>query len=314
MASGSSKKVVYAAIAANVGIAAAKYIAALFTGSSAMLAEAFHSTVDSGNELLLLVGMKRSARPPDRVHPFGHGKEVYFWSLLVAILIFGIGGGFSVYEGIQRIIHHEPTSDPKWNYVVLAVSWILESYSWWISKKELVAGLKPGESIWRLIERSKDPTIFTVFIEDSAALAGIAIAFLGILLAQISGNPIYDAAASILIGLLLAAVALVLAAESRKLLVGETANLDQIARVRDIITAEPAVEGVGDLLTMQLGPDQVLLNVAIKFRRGLNVQKLESTIENLERRIRAQEPSIRRIFIEAESLLQRTPESNITQL
>jgi cation diffusion facilitator family transporter len=302
MAPGSSKKVVYAAIAANVGIALSKYAAALLGGSSSMLAEAFHSTVDSGNELLLLLGMKRSARPADAGHPFGHGKEVYFWSLLVAIFIFGIGGGFSLYEGLTRLFHHQPPSDLKWNYVVLGIAALLEGYSWWVSRRELVSRKKADETIWNLILRSKDPTVFTVFIEDSAALAGIALAFLGILLTQLFRNSIFDALGSIAVGLLLAVVAVLLAMESRKLLVGERADSDQINRVREVIASEPAVEKVGDLLTMQLGPEEVLLNVAIKFRRGQNVQDLEATIDNLERRIRAKEPSIKRIFIEAESL------------
>jgi cation diffusion facilitator family transporter len=302
MASGSSRKVVYAAIAANIGIALGKYAAALFTGSSSMLAEAFHSTVDSGNELLLLLGMRRSERPPDAGHPFGHGKEVYFWSLLVAIFIFGIGGGFSLYEGFTRLIEGQAPTGTKWNYIVLALAALLEGYSWWVSRRELVARKKPHETIWQCIQRSKDPTVFTVFIEDSAALAGIALAFLGITLTQVTGNPAFDAVGSIAVGLLLAVVAVMLAMESRKLLVGERADTDQINRVREVIAAEPAVERVGDLLTMQLGPEEVLLNVAIKFRRGQNVQDLETTIDNLERRIRAEEPSIKRIFIEAESL------------
>jgi cation diffusion facilitator family transporter len=297
-----SKKVVYAAIAANVGIALSKYLAALFTGSSAMLAEAFHSTVDSGNELLLLLGMKRAARPPDLVHPFGHGKELYFWSLLVAILIFGIGGGLSLHEGVVRLIHPEPPTEFTWNYVVLGIAAILEGYSWFVARRELLAKKKSDETIWHFIGRSKDPTVFTVFIEDSAALIGIALAFTGILLTQLLHSPVYDALASIGIGLVLAGVAVELAAESRKLLVGETADADQIRRVREIIAAEPAVERVGDLLTMQLGPDQVLLNATIKFRRGLDIADLETTTENLERHIRAREPSISRIFIEAERL------------
>jgi cation diffusion facilitator family transporter len=302
MAPGSSKKVVYAAIAANVGIAISKYAAALISGSSSMMAEAFHSTVDSGNELLLLLGMKRSARPADAGHPFGHGKEVYFWSLLVAILIFGIGGGFSLYEGLTRLFQRKPPSDLKWNYLVLGIATLLEGYSWWISRSELVLRKKTDETIWQVILRSKDPTVFTVFIEDSAALAGIVLAFFGILLTELFGNAIFDALGSIAVGLLLAVVAVMLAMESRKLLVGERADSDQINRVREVIASEPAVEKVGDLLTMQLGPEEVLLNVAIKFRRGQNVQDLETTIDNLERRIRAQEPSIKRIFIEAESL------------
>jgi cation diffusion facilitator family transporter len=302
MASGSSLKVIYAAIAANLAIAISKFVAAAVTGSSAMLAEAFHSTADTGNEFLLLLGLKRSERPADADHPFGHGKELYFWSLLVAIFIFGMGGGFSFYEGVSRVLKPRPISSPGWNYAVLGAAAIFEGYSWYVARRALDSQRKPGDTLWWLIRRGKDPTVFTVFLEDSAALVGIGIAFLGIFLGQLFNNPYVDPAASMLIGVLLAAVAILLAMESGALLVGESANSDQIRRVREIISSEPAVEAVGDLLTMQLGVDQVLLTIAIKFRRDLGVPQIESTIDRLERRIRQEEPSIKRIFIEAESL------------
>ena len=302
MASGSSLKVIYAAIAANLAIAISKFVAALVTGSSAMLAEAFHSTADTGNELLLLLGIKRSERPADADHPFGHGKELYFWSLLVAIFIFGLGGGVSFYEGFSRALRPRLIINPGWNYAVLGAAAIFEGYSWYVARRALNLQRKPGDTLWRVIRRSKDPTVFTVFLEDSAALIGIGIAFLGVFLGQLFNNPYLDPAASMLIGVLLAAVAILLALESGALLVGESANSDQIRRVREIIRSEPAVEAVGDLLTMQLGVDQVLLTIAIKFRRDLGVPQIESTIDRLERRIRQAEPSIKRIFIEAESL------------
>jgi cation diffusion facilitator family transporter len=297
-----ANRVVYTAIATNLAIAVCKYAAAVFSGSSAMLAEAFHSTADSGNELLLLWGRKRSSRPPDTLHPFGHGKVLYFYSLLVAVYIFLIGGGVSVYEGISHLRHPHPPDHSAWNYAVLALSAAFEGYSWLISYRELQLRKDPDESTWDEIIGSKDPTVFTIFLEDSAALIGIALAFLGIFLGNVLHNPYLDPIASILIGVLLAVVAVFLGRESGALLVGERTSRSTIKRMREIIKADPSVDDVGDLLTMQLGPDQVLLAVDIKFRRGLDVQQLESAIDRIERDIRTAEPSVQRIFIEAESL------------
>jgi cation diffusion facilitator family transporter len=303
VASHSSQKVVYVAIACNLLVATGKYITAAITGSSAMLAEAFHSTADTGNEVLLLVGMKRSRRPPDRLHPFGHGKLLYFYSLLVAIYIFAIGGGLAVYEGVTRLLHHEALSvHVAWNYVILAIAALFDSYSWVISYRELSSRYQPGETVWQHIIRSKDPTVFTIFLEDTAALLGIAIAFLGILLGHIFRNPYFDPAASILIGLLLAAISLLLGRESGALLTGESANDARVKRIRDIVCADPDVEELGDLLTMHLGPEQVLLNADIQFRRGLTIQQTEAAIDRIESQIREVEPAVKRIFIEAESL------------
>lgn len=297
-----SKKVVYVAVIANLAIATSKYLAAALTGSSAMLAEAVHSTVDTGNELLLLLGMKRSARPPDSLHPYGHGKVLYFYSLLVAVYIFGAGGGFAVYEGISHLRHPHPFEHLGWNYVVLALAVAFDLYSLTVSYRELRRMKEPNESIWQEIIGSKDPTIFTVFLEDIAGLVGTFLAFLGIFLGHWLHNPYLDPAASILIGLVLGALAVLLARESGALLVGERTNLARLRRVAEVIRADPSVENVGDLLTMQLGPNQVLLNVDIRFRPGLDVRQLESAIDRIETRIREQEPSIERIFIEADSL------------
>ncbi len=300
----SAKKVLVVAIIANLAIAICKYVAAVFTGSSAMFAEAFHSTADTGNEFLLLIGMKRSTRPPDSLHPFGHGKVLYFYSLLVAIYIFSFGGGLALHQGISHLRHPEAPAHVGWNYIVLALAAAFDFYSWRISYQELLARKDPDESTWDEIIGSKDPTIFTVFLEDSAGLVGAALAFLGIFLGRLLHNPYLDPIASILIGLLLVGVALVLGRESGALLVGERTNRARIRRVRQIIQADPSVEGVGDLLTMQLGPNQVLLTVDIRFRRGLDVQQLEAAIDRLESRIRQEEPTIQRIFIEAHSLKQ----------
>jgi len=296
-----SKGVIYAAIIANIAIAVCKFAAAMVTGSSAMLAEAFHSTADTGNELLLLWGIKRSARPPDSLHPYGHGKVLYFYSLLVAVYIFGVGGGLAVHEGISHLKHPEIPSHPGWNYAVLALAAVFDFYSWRISYRELRARKDPNESTWDEIKGGKDPTVFTVFLEDSAGLFGVFLAFLAIFLGRQFNNPYLDPIASIVIGLVLAVLAVFLGRESGALLVGERTNRARIEHLNEIIRADPAVEQVGDLLTMQLGPEQVLLTVNIRFRRKLTLEQLESAIERIEARIRREQPSVQRIFIEAES-------------
>jgi cation diffusion facilitator family transporter len=301
MATRESKGVIYAAIVANVAIAICKFVAAAITGSSAMLAEAFHSTADSGNELLLLLGIKRSARPPDALHPYGHGKALYFYSLLVAVYIFGVGGGLAVYEGVSHLKHPEIPTHPGWSYAVLALAAVFDFYSWRISYRELRARKDPNESTWDEIIGGKDPTVFTVFLEDSAGLLGVLLAFLAIFLGRQLNNPYLDPVASIVIGLLLAVLAVFLGRESGALLVGERTNRASIERLNEIIRADTAVEEVGDLLTMQLGPEQVLLTVNIQFRRKLTLEQLESAIERIEARIRREQPSVQRIFIEAES-------------
>ena len=309
-----SGKVIYAAIGSNCAIAICKYVAAFFTGSAAMLAEAVHSTVDTGNELLLLLGIRRSARPPDPLHPFGHGKVLYFYSFLVAVYIFAVGGGFAIYQGISHLRQPQETPNPLWNYVVLGLAAMFEFYSWRISYKELVKQKDPGESTWDEIIGSKDPTIFTIFLEDSVALIGILVAFLGIFLDQALHQRYFDPIASIVIGVLLTAVAVLLGRESGALLVGERANRSKIKRIREIISKERAVETIGNLLTMQLGPEQVLLAVDIKFHRGIRVEDLESIIDRLESRIRASEPTVKRIFIEVEALKRKSnPGSNAAE-
>jgi cation diffusion facilitator family transporter len=302
VAGDNSKRVVYTAIASNLAIAICKYLAAAFTGSAAMFAEAVHSTVDTGNEFLLLLGMKRSARPADSLHPFGHGKVLYFYSLLVAVYIFGAGAGFALYDGLGHVRHPPDLAHVGWNYAVLGLAAVFEFYSWRISYQELRARKDENESIWDEIIASKDPTVFTVFMEDSAALLGIAIAFAGILLGRIFDNPYFDPVASILIGAVLAGVALLLARESGALLVGERTSRKRVARIRKLIADDPSVTEVGDLLTMQLGPAEVLVNVDIRFRRDLETAQLEAAIDRIEGGIRRAEPTVRRIFIEAESL------------
>jgi cation diffusion facilitator family transporter len=302
MPSRDSKKVIYAAIIANLGIAASKYLAAGITASSAMMAEAVHSTVDTGNELLLLLGMKRSRRPPDSLHPYGHGKALYFYSLLVAVYIFALGGGLTVYRGITHMLDPEPPKNVVWNYVVLAVAAAFEFYSWRISYRELNLRKDPDESLFDEIVGSKDPTIFTVFLEDTAGLIGTVLAFLGIFLGATLHNPYMDPLASIMIGILLAAVALLLGRETGALLIGERTTRARIRKIRTIIEEDPAVVRAGQTLTMQLGPQQAMLTAKIKFRSSLTLAQLESAIDRIKKRIREMDPGMETIFIEADSL------------
>jgi cation diffusion facilitator family transporter len=299
---GGSRKVIYAAILANLGIAAAKFVVAAITGSAAMMAEGIHSAVDTGNEFLLLIGERNSARAPDQRHPFGYGKELYFWALIVALSVFSLGGGFSIYHGIQALRHPEPLEDPMWNYAVLGVSALFEGYSWNVSRKELNKVRKPGASLWQAVHASKDASVFTVFIEDSAALIGLAIAALGIFLGHLFNNPYFDPAASVLIGLLLVGAAFTLARETGGLLVGEGIGPDATRRVRQILEDDPAILNVGELLSMQLGPDEALLTAAVQFNRGMRIDQVEAAIERLEGAVAAVYPQIRHIYFESGAL------------
>ena len=301
MASGSIKKTILAAIIANLAIAVIKFIAAAITGSSAMLSEGIHSAVDTGNELLLLLGVRLSQKPADESHPFGYGQELYFWTLIVALFIFAIGGGMSIYEGINHIIYPVPLEDPLWNYVVLGLAVFFEGYSWTVALKELLA-TKSEENIWQAIRSSKDPTIFTILLEDSAALLGLAIAFAGIFFGHLLDNPYLDGVASILIGIILAMVAIFLVYESKGLLIGEGANPQTVASLKNITQADPAVKKVVRVLTLYFSPQEVLLNLEIQFQQNLSTEKLAVAIERLEKQIRQEHPEIKQIFVEAKSL------------
>ncbi len=296
-----SKTAVMAAIAGNAVIAAIKFAAALATGSSAMLSEGIHSLVDTGNGALLFLGINRSSRPPSVSHPFGYGKELYFWSLIVAISIFGIGGGMSIYEGILHIRHPSVLKDPTWNYVVLALAAVFESLSFTVAYRAFRA-VKGDRRTLSAIHHGKDPSLFTVLFEDSAALIGLAVAFVGVFLAHQFDNPYFDGVASIAIGTILAVVAVWLAWESKGLLVGESADPELVAEIRRIALADPDVTGLGAVLTMHLGPQEVLLNIEIEFVAGLSAGGIHDAIHRLEDGITAVYPEVTRIFVEVESL------------
>ncbi len=297
-----SKTVIYAAIASNLGIAAAKFVVAAITGSAAMAAEGIHSAVDTGNEFLLLIGEHTSAKPADAKHPFGYGKTLYFWALIVALSVFSLGGGLSIYHGIDALRHPEPLQDPMWNYVVLGVSALFEGYSWNVSRRELNKVRKPGTSLWQTVRASKDASVFTVFIEDSAALLGLAIAALGIFLGHLFDNPYFDPAASVLIGLLLVGAAFTLARETGALLVGESIGPEATRRVRAIFDNDPDIQTVSKLMSMQLGPDEVLLTAAVQFKRGMRIDEVEGAIARLEHAVSEVYPQIQHIYFESGAL------------
>ena len=291
----------YVALAANLLIVVAKLTASAFTGSSAMFAEALHSLVDSGNGFLLLLGQHRSKREPDETHPFGYGKELYFWALIVSILVFAVGGGVSVYEGFEHILHPRPLAHLGWNYTLLAISFCFEGTSLFMALRAL-RNVKGFRSFWLAIRSSKDPAVFAVVFEDSAALLGLLIAFLGLYLDNRFNAPFMDGLASVLIGCLLGAVAVLLARETKELLVGEGASRDILRSIRQIAQAEETVERAGYPLTMYFGPTNALLAMKLQFRSQLNAAEIEESIDRIENEICSRHPEICHVFLEAERI------------
>ena len=293
----SSRIAIYGAIAANVGIAITKFAVAAVTGSSAMLSEAIHSTVDTGNGILLLVGTRLAERPATPEHPFGHGKELYFWSLIVAVLIFGLGGGLSIFEGLQHIVDPEAIRDAKWNYAVLAVAALFEGTSFAVALR-IFLRTKGDVPFWRALHASKDPATYTVLAEDAAALAGLGVAAVGIYVSQRFDLPEADGAASVVIGGILAGVAVLLIREARGLLIGEGIRPDTAAAIRRLLDAHPLVRRVGPLLSMYIGADEVLLTLDAEFDPGASAADIAAAIRELEAAIRARFDKITRIYIE----------------
>ena len=305
-----SKTAIFAAIAGNLAIAATKFIAAAFTGSSAMLSEGIHSVVDMGNGALLLLGVRKSKKPPDATHPFGHGKELYFWSLVVAILIFALGGGMSVYEGVTHLAHPHHSQDPTWNYVVLGFAIIFESASFYFALQAFRKEMSK-DGVLQTIRASKDPTTFTILFEDTAALLGLLVALVGIFLGHQLNNPYLDGVASITIGAILGVVAVFLAYESRSLLIGEGVLQETLDSIRSIIRADPAVVEVRKALTMHFGPEDVLLTLDLGFQKTLSAAEIASAVDHLEKKIRERHPEIKHIFIEAKSLREVGDENGV---
>jgi cation diffusion facilitator family transporter len=299
MAAGSTR-VVIAALLGNAAIAVTKFVAASITGSSAMFAEAVHSVVDTGNQMLLLLGMHRAARPADARHPFGYGKEIYFWAFVVAILLFGLGAGISFYEGIHKIRAPEPIRDAVWNYAVLAVAMLFEAGAWLVAYRafERVRGDRPW---FRALRQSKDPALFTVLFEDTAAMMGLAAAFVGVFCADRLGWLWADGAASLVIGCILALAAAVLANETKGLLIGEAAEEGLVEDIIGIAGAAPFVDGVNEVRTMHFGPADVLVNISVDVHDAMTGGAIEAGISALEAEIKARHPEVGRVFIEVQS-------------
>lgn len=299
MARHSSKFVIYAALTGNLLVAATKFAAAAFTGSAAMLSEAVHSTVDSGNQLLLLLGLNRAARPANARHPFGHGLQLYFWTFVVAVLIFGVGAGVSVVEGVSKVRSPHPVDNAWVNYLVLGLALIFEGMVWIVALRAF-REVKGKLSWLRAVRQSKDPTVFTVLFEDTAAMLGLLVAMIGLLLGQFLDMPVLDGVASLLIGLILAGTAAFLAFECQSLLTGEGVSPEMQASIHAIAAAESAVARPNEILSMHFGPDDVLVALSLDFRDNGTASEVEQAVTRIERRIKAAHPEVTRVFVEAQ--------------
>ncbi|HEV7681413.1 MAG TPA: cation diffusion facilitator family transporter [Pyrinomonadaceae bacterium] len=307
-----SRLAIVAAIAGNIAVAITKFIAAGLTGSSAMLSEGIHSLVDTGNGGLMLLGIRKSQEAPDFEHPFGHGKELYFWSLIVAIAIFAVGCGMSMYEGVTHLLHPEPISKAAWNYAVLGFALVFEGTSWVFGWKAF-RSVRGRQGIFEAIRKSKDPSTFMVFFEDSAALLGIVIAFIGIFVGQQLQNPYADGLASIMIGLVLGFVSFFLAYESKGLLIGEGVDRETLRRLRTLVDDDDAVEHVSRLLTMYFGPHEVLLALEVKFRDELSMVAMRNAIGRIQKSVKQNYPDITRIYFASESISQEQRHDDSTE-
>lgn len=295
-----TKTAVVAAILGNVAIATTKFFAAAFSGSSAMLSEAIHSLVDTGNGALILLGIHNSRKPPDAEHPFGHGRELYFWTLMVGVLIFGVGGGMSIYEGITHLLNPSAIENARWNYIVLGVSIVFESTSWYFGWKAF-SKERRGRGVIEVIHDTKDPTSFSVLLEDSAALLGLSVALLGIYLSQALNQPYFDGAASIVIGLLLCAIATVMVYESRGLLIGEGVDPKTLKNLRAIVEADEDVAHVQHLHTIYQSPRSVSLVIELRFNDTISALDVRKAVRRLEANIQERYPEIKHVFFGAES-------------
>lgn len=297
---GSSKKVIYAALFGNGAIAITKFIASAITGSSAMFSEGIHSVVDTGNQVLLLFGLKQAKKPADKHYPYGHGKEIYFWSFVVAILIFAVGSGLSIFKGIAHIKHPEVITSPYINYFVLGLAIIIEAFVFYIALKEFNKS-KGERTYMQAIKQGKDPGMFVVLLEDAAAMLGLIVAMLGIAVSQLTGNYVFDGIASVGIGIILAAIAALLALETKGLLIGESADPIVVNGIRKIVNDYSGVEQVNEVLTMHMGPDYILVNLSVEFNDDIRAEKMEEVIAHIDKNIKQSFVNVKRVFIEAES-------------
>jgi cation diffusion facilitator family transporter len=302
--SGSSKIAIYGAIAANSAIAVSKFVAAFFTGSSAMLSEGIHSLVDTGNGVLLLVGIRLSKKPPDQAHPFGYGNEIFFWSFIVAILIFALGGGIAIYEGVQHLLHPRQLANVQWNYLVLIMAMIFEGAALRVALREFKT-TRRNRPFFQALRESKESTTIAVVVEDSAALIGLLIALLSVLLGQLTGWVYFDGIGSVLIGLLLVGVSFFFAVECKALLVGEGLGAANVEKIQMILEKEPRITRHHRPLSLYFGPNEVLVNLDVHFVDGLSSDEIEETVDRVEKRIKDAVPKVNRIYIEAETIQSR---------
>jgi cation diffusion facilitator family transporter len=311
---GSSRKVIYAALIGNSLIAVTKFIAATVTGSAAMLSEGIHSLVDTGNQILLLLGLKRASRPPSAGFPFVHGKEVYFWSFVVAILIFALGAGISLYQGYQHILHPAPLKNLAVNYLVLALAIVFETGAFAVAFREFNRH-KGSLGYLDAVRRGKDPTLFVVLFEDGAALLGLVVALIGIGLAQVTGNALFDGIASMMIGVILAITAVWLAFETQSLLIGESAASWIVAGIRSELGRSAEIKTINEVATVHMGPEFILVTISVDFAEDMGADQVEACVAQLTRRIKAIDPAVRRVFIEAERRVdhQREIDASITR-
>lgn len=308
MKSHGAKKVVFAALIGNAAIALMKFIVAFISGSAAMLAEAFHSTADSANQVMLLFGLARSRRPPDDKHPFGYSKELYFWGFVVAVSIFFVGGTLSIYEGINKIIHPHAIHSVFLPLVVLSIAVVFEAYSWTVAMVEArrMGGGGRISDFLDMAVRTKNPTVMIVLFEDTAALVGLFVAGIGISIAYYAQIPVIDSVASIIIGIILLTVAVFLARETKGLLIGESATREDREKMMEAVSGIPEIDECGRLMTMHLGPDDILVNLEVDFSDGLSTSELEAVVDRIEREIKKAVPAVKKIFIEAESIKKGT--------
>ena len=295
-----NNRTLWIAFAANMGIAVSKFVAAAITGSSAMLTEGVHSVVDSSNQLLLLWGRKASRRPPDKAHPFGYGREIYFWSFVVAVLVFALGAGVSIYEGIIHIANPEPAVSPIIAYGVLLVAFLLEGGSTLEAFKDFKEA--KGKLNWiQAIILSKDPPGFIVLLENGAAMVGILAAAIGLGLSQITGDPRYDGMASIVIGCILGLTAALLAYESKALLIGEAADPELVAAIHEMVECREGVTSVGEVLTVHSAPDQITAMLSVDFEDHISARDVERLVCDIERECEERYPIVKRLFIRPRS-------------
>lgn len=296
---GSSKKAIYAALIGNSLIAITKFAAARYTGSAAMLSEGIHSLVDTGNQVLLLYGIKRSSRPASAEYPFGHGKEIYFWCFVVAMLIFALGGVVSMYKGWQHLAHPAAIESISINYIVLGLALAFEGVALWVAFREFNRS-RGSLGIREAITGGKDPTLFVVVFEDTAALLGLLLALVGLVLYQVTGNPVFDALASISIGVVLVLTAILLAVESKNLLIGESAEPKIVAAIQEMLGGDDRILGVNEVATLHMGPDFIVVTVSADFVDAITSEQLEKAVTELNAQIKGIDTRIERVFIEAE--------------